>query len=521
MNLTIGELLDKKYRIVRLLGEGGMGAVYEGQNVRIHHRVAIKVLHEGVASSSDIVQRFEREAQAAGQIGSEHIVEVYDLGELPGGARYMVMEYLDGENLSKRLERFGRMPPDSLVPIMLQLLEGLGAAHRARIVHRDLKPDNIFLQRNKNGQDFVKIVDFGVSKFNVLGSESQMRMTRTGSVFGTPYYMSPEQAKGEKSSDHRSDVYSAGVVLYECTTGQVPFHGETFNELMFKIALEQPPDPEMLVLGLDPRFAAIIRTAMAREPAKRYQSASEFAQAILQWTRAAGMQSFPDASLRMVAAPVVDGATLSVQPLVDPAVAAHRAALQGTPATANVSVQRVAPTPAGATNAPSTATPPGPANEGSPANAGSLNVVAVGSVAIEKRSSAGLVALIAAAVMLVAGGGLIVGIKLKKATPPVAVDTAATHAPPPAATDATSATAAPVAATSASVVSPVPTSTGSASASVASAAPTVTGAAESGVSAPVTRRSHGSHAADGAAPGGAAGSMSTMEVKGRTVHTDL
>src|SRR5579862_8272924 len=187
--VTIGQMIDSKYRIVRMLGEGGMGTVYEGQNVRIGHRVAIKVLHTDLASRSDILERFEREAQAAGRIGSEHIVEVYDLGELPGGVRYMVMEYLDGENLATRLERDGRMAPQQMAPIFGHVLEGIGAAHAAGIIHRDLKPENIFLVRDKKtGKDFAKLVDFGVSKFAIPQAGS---MTRTGSVIGTPFYMSP------------------------------------------------------------------------------------------------------------------------------------------------------------------------------------------------------------------------------------------------------------------------------------------------------------------------------------------
>lgn len=290
MNVTVGQIIDSKYRIVRLLGEGGMGAVYEGQNVRIGHRVAIKVLHSSIATRGDVLQRFEREAQAASKIGSDHIVEVYDLGELPDGARYMVMEYLEGENLSARVQKSGRMIAADVAPMMLELLDGLGAAHAAGIVHRDLKPDNIFLVRNKKtGKDFVKIVDFGVSKFSQGSAEAAMSMTSTGAVIGTPYYMSPEQAKGSKHTDHRSDLYSVGVVLFECVTGQVPFQADTFNELMFKIVLEPAPDPEALAQGLDPRFSALIKKAMARDPAARYQDAAAFQQALADWMAVAGV----------------------------------------------------------------------------------------------------------------------------------------------------------------------------------------------------------------------------------------
>jgi tRNA A-37 threonylcarbamoyl transferase component Bud32 len=279
MSLAPGQILDGKYRIVRVLGVGGMGAVYEGENTRIHRRVAIKVLHAEVAKKAEIVQRFEREAQAAGRIGSEHIVEVLDLGNLPSGERYMVMEFLDGVSLTDRIKQQGHLPPEILGPLLAQLLAGLGAAHEAGIVHRDLKPDNVFLVRRASG-DFVKLLDFGVSKFSALGDD--FSMTKTGAVMGTPYYMSPEQARGQPI-DPRSDLYSVGVVAYQALTGRVPFQAETFNELLFKIALETPPALETVVPGMDPGFAGIVRRAMEREPAARFQSAAEFFQAVSSW----------------------------------------------------------------------------------------------------------------------------------------------------------------------------------------------------------------------------------------------
>ncbi len=286
MSLQPGDTIEGKYRIVRLLGEGGMGAVYEGENVRIHRRVAIKVLHAAVAAKADVVQRFEREAQAAGRIGSEHIVEVLDLGNLPDGERFMVMEFLEGESLGDRIKRRGRLPPHEVAPLLVQLLEGLGAAHAAGIIHRDLKPDNVYIVANKGAQkDFVKVLDFGVSKFNALDSE--MSMTRTGAVMGTPYYMSPEQARGAKV-DQRSDLYSAGVVAYQALTGRVPFNAETFNELVFKIALESPEPLELVTPGLDPIFAELVRKAMGRDPNTRYQTAQEFQASIAEWMVANG-----------------------------------------------------------------------------------------------------------------------------------------------------------------------------------------------------------------------------------------
>lgn len=288
--LKPGDVVEGKYRIVRELGHGGMGAVYEGENVRIHRKVAIKVLHANVAEKADVVQRFEREAQAAGRIGSEHIVEVLDLGTLASGERFMVMEYLDGESLGDRIKRKKQLSPNELAPLVVQLLEGLHAAHAAGIVHRDLKPDNVYVLHSRGGQrDFVKILDFGVSKFSAL--DSDMSMTRTGAVMGTPYYMSPEQARGAKI-DARSDLYSVGVIMYQAVTGRVPFRAETFNELVFKIALENAEPPEQVVPGLDGSFAQIIQRTMTREADKRVQSAKELQQLIQQWMAGAPAAAF-------------------------------------------------------------------------------------------------------------------------------------------------------------------------------------------------------------------------------------
>jgi serine/threonine-protein kinase len=274
-----GQVLDGKYRIVRLIGEGGMGAVFEGENVRISRRVAIKVLHGAALEKAETVQRFEREAQAAGRIGSDHILEILDLGTLPDGERYMVMEFLNGETLSARIKRHERLTPEQIVPLIRQALVGLGAAHQAGIIHRDLKPDNIFVLHEKTGiRDYVKIIDFGISKFNALGGD--MGMTRTGAVMGTPYYMSPEQAKGSGGVDHRSDLYAIGVILYEAVTGEVPFTGNTFNELMFKIVLSEPRPLQQVIPNLDPRFTELVTRAMAREPAHRFSSAEEMIQAL-------------------------------------------------------------------------------------------------------------------------------------------------------------------------------------------------------------------------------------------------
>jgi eukaryotic-like serine/threonine-protein kinase len=288
MPLEVGDIIDRKYRVTRLIGKGGMGSVYEGEHMLVERRVAIKVL-EPALEQERAIARFEQEARAAGRIGNEHILDVYDIGSLPDGARYLVMEYLDGETLRARIHRLGRITEQQAVALVVELLDGLGAAHRAGIVHRDLKPDNVFLVRQKTGRsDFVKLIDFGVSRFESAGDSDRMRMTVTGAVVGTPHYLSPEQARGRRDADARSDLFAVGVMLYEMVTGEVPFKAESFNDLLFQIVLEVPTPPEKIVPDLDPAFARIITKALAKDPADRFQSADDLAETLRRWAAVNG-----------------------------------------------------------------------------------------------------------------------------------------------------------------------------------------------------------------------------------------
>ena len=287
MGLPLGQVIDGKYRVVRVIGEGGMGTVYEGENLRIGRKVAIKVLNADSAHAPDIRRRFEREAKVSARIGSPHVCDVLDLGDLPDGQCYLVMEYLEGEGLDVVLER-GPLGPDDVTVIAYQLLEGLKAMHEVGIVHRYLKPANVFLSHS-GGATLVKILDFGVSKFQEGHVDGHM--TQTGAVLGTPLYMSPEQARGNREIDGRSDIYSVGVILYRALSGRLPFEGDNYPQLLFKIALEAPPPLAQVAPGLDADLGALVEHAMAKDPAARHQTAVDLQDAIVAWGRVHGRSS--------------------------------------------------------------------------------------------------------------------------------------------------------------------------------------------------------------------------------------
>jgi serine/threonine-protein kinase len=284
----VGAVVDGKYRLLHVIGEGGWGVVFEAENTRTLKRVAIKVLRAKVAVDANDSARFEREAQAAGRIGSEHIVEVLDAGVSPEGAHYLVMELLAGESLAQRMQSRGRLEPIAAAKIISQTLAGLAAAHRAGITHRDLKPENLYLLPTRSGEDFVKILDFGISKFSV---GPLANTTMTGSVVGSPAYMAPEQARGLKHIGPSADIHAVGVVLFECLTTRVPFEGDNFNDLMFKIVTAPRPSPRDFRPELDPELAAIVVRAIGTNPADRFPSAAAFRASLQEWLQAQGVPS--------------------------------------------------------------------------------------------------------------------------------------------------------------------------------------------------------------------------------------
>lgn len=276
MNELLNQVVAEKYKIIRLLGVGGMGEVYEAWHQDLERFVAIKVLRSGSVTSGEAVARFKREARASAAIGHPNIIQVFDLGRLPDGDPFIVMEMLSGESLAQRLERVGRLSAQDTADIMMQVLSALAATHAQQIVHRDLKPDNVFLTDQPVGPPKVTLLDFGISK--IPEASDDLKLTATGSILGTPFYMSPEQATGEKGLDHRVDIYAVGVMMYECLTGEVPFTGDNYNRLVFLIATQDPRPPSQLRPDIPMVMETIILRAMAKEPDDRFPSVEGIAQ---------------------------------------------------------------------------------------------------------------------------------------------------------------------------------------------------------------------------------------------------
>jgi len=273
-----GTIVADKLRIIRLLGEGGMGAVYEVEHLYTKHRRALKMLHTDLSLSQEVVARFLREASAAGRIGSPHIVETHDAGRLPTGEPYLVMDMLEGKPLDAIIARCGQLPIGYAVEAVCQACTGVQAAHDAGIVHRDLKPENLFLIDPGSGLPFVKILDFGISKFDPTRTGDQS-LTQDGAQLGTPYYMSPEQILAQPV-DGRTDVYSLGVVLYECLAGCRPFEADTLPQLSVLIHSGDCSPIEAHRTDIPPALAAIIRRAMSCNRDARYSTPAEMATAL-------------------------------------------------------------------------------------------------------------------------------------------------------------------------------------------------------------------------------------------------
>ncbi|MEM7136721.1 MAG: protein kinase [Myxococcota bacterium] len=275
----IGTTLGGVYRLERVIGVGGMGCVYEATHEHLEERYAVKVLSEGRASKPDAVERFLREAKAAGRIDNEHIVRVVNFHTQDDGSVFLVMELLEGENLAARIAK-GPLPVASAIDLATQTGDALQAAHDAQIVHRDLKPENIFVTQ-RDGRDFVKVLDFGISKIKTP-EHKDMKLTETDQILGTPLYISPELARGVSVADHRTDVYALGVITYEMLTGTPPFSGDNHFQLLFKHGNETPDPPSSR--NPDARVPAHVEAAVMRalekDPAARFENMRAFCDAL-------------------------------------------------------------------------------------------------------------------------------------------------------------------------------------------------------------------------------------------------
>jgi endoglucanase len=275
-----GELVGGKYRLIRYLAAGGMGSVYEAQHTVVHRRFAIKLLRRELAAERESLARFQREAEVAGRLENENVTAAIDFGIAEDGSPFIVMEYLDGESLRALIDRGGRIPVARACDIVVQACRGVEAAHKAGIIHRDINPQNLFLGRRDDGTDLVKVLDFGIAKL----AAAENAETQTGAILGTPAYLSPEQARGEKTVDHRTDVYGLGAVLYELLVGRKPHPGDSHNAILHHICTQPvlPIDPS---IDLPADLIAITMRVLASAPADRFSSADAFAQALLPYAR--------------------------------------------------------------------------------------------------------------------------------------------------------------------------------------------------------------------------------------------
>ncbi|MBI5500257.1 MAG: protein kinase [Deltaproteobacteria bacterium] len=279
-----GSLLGGKYRLVKMLGRGGVGEVWEALHDVIGLRVAVKLIRFEYAGNPELNARFIQEARAAAAVGHPGIVQVHDVGTSPDGRAYLVLEFLEGEDFEKVLARQRRLSVGETAEVLVDALDALGAAHAKGIVHRDMKPENVFLVPGRKGERVVKLVDFGIARL-ADEADSTMRLTRPGAVMGTPYYMSPEQARGEAAVDAGVDIYAVGVMLFEALAGRLPFMGSSYNEVLSKVLAEPFPSIRETRPDVPEEIERIIRRACARERAARYRDAGEFGEALAPFRR--------------------------------------------------------------------------------------------------------------------------------------------------------------------------------------------------------------------------------------------
>jgi serine/threonine protein kinase len=308
-----GTALEGAYQLTRLVGEGGMGAVYEGLQISLNRRVAVKVMARELAGSPEALARFRREVHITTRLAHPHIVQVLDVGSTPEGLPFLVMEYLEGEDLERRLRRVRRLPLPRVMHVVRQAVSALAATHRKGIVHRDLKPGNIFLLEAEGISDFVKVVDFGISKSDSAGAA----ITDQSMMLGTPKYMAPEQVVGKsRKVDHRADQWALACIAWEALAGREPFRGRDVTALLYQVVHGEPPSLLAEAPEVPPAVEEVLRKALSRKPGERYPQIAAF------WT-ALSAAAEPELSTVTSTAPVVQPS-----PVLQRAAAPLRSATQ-------------------------------------------------------------------------------------------------------------------------------------------------------------------------------------------------
>ena len=271
----VGETLNDAYRVIRLMGEGAMGGIYEARQLRLDKRVAIKVLARELAANGEALLRFHREAEITSQLGHPHIINVFDFGTTHHGQPYLVMEYLEGEDLANLLHRKKALSLRATVRITKQVASALAETHAKGVVHRDLKPANLFIVRVQ-GEDFAKVLDFGISKVRAASTA----LTNASTLMGTPMYMAPEQAKGELELDHLTDQWALACIAYEMLAGRPPFVGDDTAALLYQVVHEEPPRLSNFVKELPIEVERVVKRALAKDPSERFPNVTAFARAL-------------------------------------------------------------------------------------------------------------------------------------------------------------------------------------------------------------------------------------------------